>query len=71
MIFIENEGAIFRGFSRSFPTEVWHAAEGRFVPYEGKTPKPIEWGTVISSAECWRIIAEEQRVPPPDFGTPP
>jgi hypothetical protein len=71
MIFIESEGALFRGPSRSFPTEVWHAAEGRFVPYAGETPKPAEWGTVISAAECWKMIAEQQRVRPPDFGTPP
>jgi hypothetical protein len=44
---------------------------GRFVPYEGETPKPAEWGTVISASECWKIIAEQQRVPPLDFGTPP
>ena len=58
MIFIENEGALFRGPSRSFPTEVWHPDERRFVPYEGKTPKGIEWGTEISAAEALNMMMD-------------
>lgn len=56
MIFIENEGALFRGSSRSLPREVWHPAERRFVPYTGTVPKPIEWGDEISAAEAINMM---------------
>jgi hypothetical protein len=52
MIYIENEGALFRGLSRSWPAEVWSRKERKFVPYTGTTPKPIEWGDEISGAEA-------------------
>lgn len=42
MIYIENEGALFRGESRVWPRQVWNGKD--FVPYTGSVPKPIEWG---------------------------
>jgi hypothetical protein len=58
MIYIENEGALFRGFSRSWPQEVWHSDERRFVPYEGEMPKGIEWGTEISGLEAINMMMD-------------
>jgi hypothetical protein len=52
MIYIENEGALFRGFSRSWPQQVWSPKKRQFVPYTGKTPKGIEWGEEISAAQA-------------------
>jgi hypothetical protein len=72
MKFIENEGALFRGFSRSHPQEVWHPESG-WKPYIGSVPKPIEWGHEISRGEAWRMMAEAQGAPEMrelDFGTP-
>ena len=56
-ILIENEGAIFRGSSVSFPCDVWHLSKQRWVTYRGTVPKPIEWGNVISAidAACFMI----------------
>jgi hypothetical protein len=69
MIFIENAGALFRGPSLSFPREVWSHRDLTWKPYAGAVPKPIGWGTAISQAEAWRLIAIDQGAP--DFGTPP
>jgi hypothetical protein len=69
MKFIENEGALFRGPSRSFPREIWSHLERTWVPYTGSVPKPVEWGTDITKAEAWRMMAIDQGAP--DFGTPP
>jgi len=60
MIYIENEGALFRGVSRGIPKEVWNPQERRFEPYDGKVPKPIEWGEVISEQEAQEIMGEEE-----------
>ena len=54
MIFIENEGAIFRGPARAWPKEVWDGQ--RFVPYEGAVPKGVEWGDVVDEAEAQRMM---------------
>jgi hypothetical protein len=42
LIYIENEGAIFRGIDRAWPKEVWDGT--KLVPYRGNVPKDIEWG---------------------------
>jgi hypothetical protein len=52
VIFIENEGALFRGPSRSFPNDVWNPDNREFAPYTGVIPKPMELGSVISPAEA-------------------
>jgi hypothetical protein len=52
MIYIENEGVLFRGLSRSFPKEVWGHKTHTWHPYTGSVPKPIEWGDEISAAEA-------------------
>jgi hypothetical protein len=56
MEYIENEGALFRGPSRSFPKEVWNPDTRKFEPYAGVTPKPIEWGDEISAAEAINMM---------------
>lgn len=57
MIYIENEGALFRGASRGDPREIWHPEEKRFVPYKGAgQPKPISWGYEIDEAEAERLM---------------
>jgi hypothetical protein len=38
MVFIENEGALFRGFSRSHPQQVWDPESG-WQAYTGSVPK--------------------------------
>ena len=60
-VYIENEGALFRGFGRSHPTEVYSHREGGWRPYKGSRPKPIEWGYEISEAEAHRMIEEEAK----------
>ena len=56
-ILIENDGAIFRGTSVSFPREVWNLARQEWVAYTGAVPKPVQWGNVISAidAACYMI----------------
>lgn len=54
MIYIENEGALFRGPARAWPKEVWNGEE--FTPYKGIVPKDMEWGHVISEEEAQRLM---------------
>lgn len=56
MVYIENEGALFRGPARGVPQEVWSAKEGKFAPYKGSKDKPIDWGNVVSPAEAEELI---------------
>lgn len=51
MIYIENEGAFFRGPARTLPREVWSPKAKAWKAYTGETPKPMEWGNVITEAE--------------------
>lgn len=62
MRYVENEGALFRivGPSNAFPDEVWNVAQGKFVPYEGDTPKPAEWGSDVSDEEANEIMGGAQ-----------
>ncbi len=55
-VYIENDGALFRGPSRGFPTHVWDARQGFFIPYGGEVPKPIDWGTVIDQTAADAIM---------------
>lgn len=56
-VFIENEGALFRGPARGLPMEVWNTGEQRFVPYAGAgRPRDVSWGTVISEAEARELM---------------
>lgn len=59
-VYIENEGAIYRGFARAWPQEIWNGTE--FVPYKGKTPKGIEWGNIIDEAEAHRLIDAYKKI---------
>lgn len=61
MIYIENEGALFRGPARAWPEEVWNGSE--FVPYKGAVPKDIEWGDEIDEAEAQRMMGGGQQQP--------
>lgn len=54
MIYIENEGALFRGPARAWPKEVWNGSE--FVQYKGAVPKGIEWGDEIDEAAAQRMM---------------
>lgn len=65
MIYIENEGALFKGPARAWPKEVWNGRE--FVPYEGAVPKGIEWGDEIDEEEANRLMgAQGQNEAAPD-----
>ncbi len=54
MVFIENEGAVFRGPARAWPKEVWTGE--KFEPYKGDVPKPLEWGNVIDEADAQALM---------------
>ena len=57
LVFIENEGALFRGVGRAWPEEVWNARVGKFKPYPiGEEPKPVNWGDVISEEDAHRMM---------------
>ncbi|MGO8915403.1 MAG: hypothetical protein ACLQJR_05795 [Stellaceae bacterium] len=58
MIFIESEGALYRGASRCWPKERWSKRQRRFLPYTGAVPKPIEWGSEISRAEALNMMMD-------------
>jgi hypothetical protein len=58
MVYIENEGALFRGISRGLPREVWSPKTRTWKRYELDGGfKPIEWGTVISEVEAKEMMA--------------
>ena len=59
MIYIENEGALFRGPSRAWPREVWDG--NKFVPYEGSIPKDIDWGQKISEEDASKIMNSDKK----------
>ena len=59
VIYIENEGVLYRGFARAWPQEIWSKKEGKFVPYKGVVPKPIEWGYIIDEAEAKEMMGVE------------
>ena len=52
MVYIENEGALFRGLSRAWPEEVWSVEDKKWLPYSRNVPKDIGWGTVIPENEA-------------------
>lgn len=59
MLYIENEGALFRGPARGVPKEVWDESERKFVPYKlAGQPKPIDWGNVIDEEEAKKLMGE-------------
>lgn len=60
MIYIANEGALFRGPARAWPKEVWNGRE--FVPYKGAVPKGIEWGEEVDEAEAQQLMGAEKQV---------
>lgn len=58
MLFIENEGALFRGPARGVPLEVWSRLENKFIPYRfAGQPKPIDWGHLIDEAQAIQLMA--------------
>ena len=58
MIYIENEGALFRGPARGVPLELWDANVREFVPYTfAAQPKDIAWRNVIDETEAERLMA--------------
>jgi hypothetical protein len=58
MVYIENEGALFRGPARGNPVEVWSPSKGEFVPYMGSKDKGVDWGHEISEAEAKELMGE-------------
>ena len=59
MIYIENEGALFRGYVVSCPREVYSFKQKKFIPYEGEVPKRFGWGEAIPEAEALSWMAAE------------
>jgi hypothetical protein len=66
MVYIEHEGALFRGPSRSTPREVWREAEGKFVPYAPSRPPGVEWGEVIDPEAAAEIMGADAPAADPD-----
>lgn len=59
LIYIENDGALFRGPSRGNPLEVWSEREGKFKPYKGAgKPRDISWGNEISEEEARALMGD-------------
>jgi len=58
VIFIENEGALFRGPARAWPKEVWNGSE--WVPYSGSVPKDVDWGEIIDEAQAQKLMGGAQ-----------
>ena len=58
MIYIENEGALFRGPARAWPREVW--VNGQWQAYRGQVPRDIDWGNEIDEAEAQRLMGQGQ-----------
>jgi hypothetical protein len=57
-VLIENEGALFRGFSRGWPQEVWFPSRGWGAYADAGNMKPIEWGDVISESTAAEMMRE-------------
>ena len=68
MIYIENEGALFRGPARAWPREVWNGSE--FVAYKGAVPKDIDWGSEIDEAEAQKLMGGAQAEQPAQEAAP-
>ena len=67
MIYVENEGALFRGPARGLPQEVWSEQERKFIPYKlAGQPKPVDWGNEIDEAEAQRLMGAERAGEPDD-----
>lgn len=67
MIYIENDGALFRGPARAWPKEVWNGKE--FVAYKGAVPKDIDWGNQIEEAEAKQLMGETEQEQPAERET--
>lgn len=56
-VFIENEGALFRGPARGVPIEVWNGS--KFGPYPpAKQSRPITWGNIITEDEAKKMMGD-------------
>ena len=55
-MFIESEGGLFRGYSPSHPTEIWHPGSG-WEPYTGGT-KPQHWGDKITADQANQMMVD-------------
>jgi hypothetical protein len=65
LLFIENEGALFRGPSRGWPTHVWSPNDRAFVAYEGNVPKTVDWGEIVDDARASEMIGFNVQTLPP------
>lgn len=55
MLYIENEGALFRGPARGVPLEVWDGS--KFIPYAlAGQPKPVNWGNLVTDEEAKQMM---------------
>ena len=60
LLFIEHEGALYRGPHRGVPLQVWVPGEQQFVPYKlAGQPKEIDWGTLIPEEQAKRMMGVE------------
>ncbi len=50
--YIENDGALFRGFTKAYPEEVYDFKAKAWNAYTGSTPKPIDWGEYITADQA-------------------
>lgn len=62
MVYIENEGALYRGPSRGIPLEEWNGS--KFAPCRPPSQsRPITWGCVITDDEAKKIMDESKQNP--------
>lgn len=54
-VYIENEGALYRGVARGLPDEVWDTTIKKFVAYPLE-PKPVDWGEVVDETRAQEIM---------------
>jgi hypothetical protein len=59
--YIENEGALFKGYARGMPEQVYSFRQRKWLPYEGSVPRPVDWGEFITEEEAEAWIARESR----------
>lgn len=60
VVYIEADGALLRGPSLKWPSEVYSFRQGKWLPYAGKVPKPVDYaGEVITQEAAEKWIEEE------------
>lgn len=60
-IYIENEGALFKGRKVNIPNEVYSFKDGVWKTYKGEVPKPFDWGQEVDAKYVEQAIKDYRR----------